>query len=114
MNPTAIYSAEPAKGWLPWGALAPLLCVVLVVAPIAATSFALEHFGLVDANGDAIGRMGLVAFLLVTFGMLGLVVLGWIRFVERRPLSTVGLVGAGGLRSFLLGHAVGLAMVCVL
>ena len=25
MKPTSIYSPEPAKGWLPWGALAPFL-----------------------------------------------------------------------------------------
>jgi membrane protease YdiL (CAAX protease family) len=114
MNPVAIYAAEPAEGWLPWGAFAPFLCVVLVVAPIAATSPALEHFGLVDANGDPVGRIGLVAFLLITFGMLGFVVLGWIRFVEKRPLSTVGLVRGNGTRTFLTGYAVGLTMVIVL
>jgi len=47
-------------------------------------SSVLERFGLVDANGDPIGRPGLCAFLLFPFAATGLVVLGWVRFVERR------------------------------
>jgi hypothetical protein len=29
----SLYSSVAASGWLPWGALAPFLCVVLVALP---------------------------------------------------------------------------------
>ena len=33
MRSIALYSPEPAKGWLPWGALAPFLCILIVALP---------------------------------------------------------------------------------
>ncbi len=36
MKPTVLYSPEPAKGWLPWGALAPFVCIFIVALPAIA------------------------------------------------------------------------------
>jgi len=55
MRSTSLYSQVPARGWLPWGALAPFLGIVLVAAPLAPATLALERFGLVDAKGDPVG-----------------------------------------------------------
>jgi len=50
-----------------------------------------------------------VAFTLVPFGLLLLVLLAWVRFVERRPLESIGICGERRTREFLRGHATGLA-----
>ena len=109
MKPTVLYSPEPARGWLPWGALAPLLCILLVAAP-AMAAWKLEHlFGLVSATGEPLGFSGLCTLLFFDFGLTGAVLFGWVRFVERRSLATIGLVGRRPWRTFLAGLGVGLA-----
>src|SRR5262249_6206155 len=45
---------------------------------------------------------------------LGIVVLAWVRLVERRPLSGIGLEGAHPVRTFLGGLVVGAVMVIVI
>lgn len=109
MKSTAIYSAEPARGWIPWGALAPFLAVVFVAVPSIGASLVLEHFELENARGDPLGMTGLIALLLVPFVLIGLVVLGWVHFIERRSLATIGLWGANRTGSFSRGHAIGIA-----
>ncbi len=111
---SAIYSAEPARGWLPWGALAPFIGIALVVAPLAAVSLVLVHFHLVDTQDDPIGPIGLYAFLLLPFAAMGCVIVAWVRFVERRPLATIGLTGFRPARIFLRGHLFGAGMVCAI
>lgn len=109
MKPVAIYSADPTKGWLPWGLLAPLLCIIFVAVPLVGVSSLLEQLQLLDSRGEPIGLKGLQAFLLFPFAMIGLVVFSWIRFVEGRSLATIGLAGSGCARAFLRGHAIGMA-----
>ncbi len=109
MSGRAIYSAEPARGWLPWAALAPFLGVLFVAIPLVGVSSVLEHLQLADAKGDPIGLSGLFAVLLFPFALVGLVVLAWVRLVERRLLATIGLTGTGGTITFLRGHATGIA-----
>ncbi len=109
MKPVAIYSADPANGWLPWGMLAPFLCIVFVAAPLIGVSSVLEQLQLLDPGGDPIGLKGLQAFLLFPFALIGLVVFSWVRFVEKRSLATIGLGGSGRARPFLRGHAIGMA-----
>ncbi len=109
MRPIALYSPEPARGWLPWGPLAPLLCLVIVALP-AIAAWKIEHqLGLVSAKGDPLGFGGLCSLLFLEFGVTGALLFAWVRFVERRPLSTIGLVPGRALRTFLSGQAVGLA-----
>ncbi len=108
----AIYSDEPARGWIPWGALTPFLGIVLVAAPLIGVSAVLEKFHLADVGGNPAGLTGLFAFLLFPFTAIGLAVLAWVRFAERRPLATIGLAGRGGARTFLAGHLIGCATIC--
>jgi membrane protease YdiL (CAAX protease family) len=112
LKPVALYSADHAKGWIPWGALAPFLCLVLVVAPSLGAEYLLEYLGLLDAKGDAVGFNGLVALLLFPFSMMALAVVVWVLLVERRSLATAGLVGRWGAAKFVLGHAIGLITIC--
>ena len=108
---TVPFSDAPARGWLPWGALAPLLAILFVLIPVLATLRPLEAMRLADARGDPIGTAGLVVFLLLPFGLTGALVIGWVRFVERRPLATIGLSWPGAMRTFLIGLAIGAATI---
>ena len=109
MSSRAIYASDAATGWRPWGALVPILGVVLVAVPTEGMSVLLDHLGLLEDAGP-IGLAGFVAFLLLPFGALALVIVAWVRLVERRSLATIGLTGAAPVRTFLRGHATGLAM----
>src|SRR5687767_16005458 len=111
MNTRAIYSTEPHRGWLPWGALAPILAIVFVVAAAIPFSLVFERLGLIDAHDNPVGLRGIALFLLLPFAATGLLVLGWVRFVERRSLASIGLTrpGAGGL--FMRGHLIGCATI---
>jgi membrane protease YdiL (CAAX protease family) len=111
MKSTAIYAPDPARGWLPWGFLAPVLCLLFVVVTALGPSFPLEHYGLADRRGDPVGLTGLFAFLLVPFAALGLVVLAWVGFVERRTLASIGLTRPGGAAGFLRGLLIGAATI---
>lgn len=111
MRHTSLYSPEPAKGWLLWGAIAPFLCILLVALPNVGVFYLLKPFGFVDAKGDPIGVVGFCAYMLETFIAMSLVVLGWVRFVERRPIATIGLTGAHPMRTLLHGYAIGIATV---
>jgi uncharacterized protein len=111
MDLRSIYSQAPAGGWLPWGVLAPFVCLVLAVATQIPAALLLEHMGAIDANGDTIGTQGLMATLLIPFLAWGLAVLAWVLVIERRPLATIGLTKPGGVRSLLGGHFVGVGTI---
>jgi membrane protease YdiL (CAAX protease family) len=49
--------------------------------------------------------------MLVSFSALGLAVSGWVRWVEKRSLASVGLCREQRLKKFLIGLAVGIAMM---
>lgn len=106
-----IFSHEPAAGWIPWGALAPFLAIILLVAPLVlADVFVITPQGWVDADGNPTSTNGLLGFLVVSFGLVGLLFAAWIKFIEKRPFSTVGLKRPG-LKLFTQGHATGIAMM---
>lgn len=109
MKSVALYSPAPARGWLPWGALAPVLAILIVALP-AMVAWKIEHrFGLVTERGEPIGFAGLCSLLFFDFGLTLAVLFGWVRLVERRTLATLGLVGERPWRTFLAGLGVGLA-----
>jgi membrane protease YdiL (CAAX protease family) len=110
MKPTSLFSPEPAKGWMPWGALAPFLLILFVAAPVILTDDPFERWGLATDRGDPIGPFGLYVFLLVPFAMTGALVLAWVLFVERRPLRTIGLT-QNGAAPFVHGLAIGAATI---
>lgn len=107
----APFSTEPAQGWLPWGLLAPVLGLIFMAIPVVATDDLFERYGFLTSRGDPIGTQGMIVFLLVPFALTGLIVLGWTRFVERRPLATIGLTRPGGAKQLLTGLAIGAAMI---
>ncbi|MEP7011274.1 MAG: type II CAAX endopeptidase family protein [Acidobacteriota bacterium] len=111
MKSTAIYSPEPARGWLPWGAFAPFLCILLVAVPSLLVSLVLEHFHLENAKGDPLGLSGLFALLIVHFVAMGLVLFAWVLGIERRSLATLGLAGPGKPLKFLKGLSIGMATI---
>ncbi len=111
MKSIAIYSSEPPRGWLPWGAFAPFLCILLVAVPTLLVSLVLERFHLEDAKGDPLGLSGLFAVLIFHFVAMGLVLFAWVLLVERRPLATLGLRGPRKAKRFLLGQGIGMATV---
>jgi membrane protease YdiL (CAAX protease family) len=111
VRPKAPFSTEPAKGWLPWGLLAPFLGIAFVVLPVLATDGWLGSHGFIDAKGDPVGTQGLIAFLFVSFALTGLLVIGWTLFVERRPLATIGLARPGGAKRLAAGLAIGALMI---
>jgi uncharacterized protein len=110
----ALYADDPALGWIPGAYVAPLIGFALVVIPIALTSSALAHFGLVDPGDNPVGAVGFYAFLGLTFGTIGLVMLGWVRLVERRSFATIGLTRSIGLEAFAAGLAVGIVMTGII
>ncbi len=111
MQKTSLFSSEPAKGWIPWGALAPFLLIVFVAAPVILTDAPFIQWGFVDDRGNPIGAFGLYAFLLIPFAITGALVLAWVLFVERRPLRTIGLTPSAGAASFVRGLAIGVATI---
>lgn len=111
MKPTPLFSAEPAKGWLPWGLLAPFILLAFVIIPVLATDDTMERLNLATPSGDPIGLIGLYVFLVIPFAMTGFLALAWVLLVERRPPSTIGLTSSGGVTSFLRGVGIGVATI---
>jgi membrane protease YdiL (CAAX protease family) len=114
MSARSLPAVEPAKGWQPWGALVPFLGIAFVASTVISLTTVLQYAGLVDDKENPIGLIGFICFLLFPFVALGIVVLGWVCLVERRPLTAIGLGGAHRTRTFLSGHLVGAAMVMVI
>jgi len=113
MQPRSIYSPAPSRGWLPWGLLAPVVCLVLAVAVQLPLELWLEELGFIDAKGNTIGTSGLIALLLVPFSAWGLAIVAWVLAIERRPLATIGLAPPGSGRTFFVGHLAGVATISV-
>lgn len=107
MKSQDLYSTEPARGWLPWGAFAPVLGLLFLIAGALLEEPLLKQFVRLDEKGLPVDVFGLTAFLLVGFGILLAIVLAWLRWVERRRLASIGLVGAKPLHHFLHGHLLG-------
>lgn len=113
MTPVSLYSPEPARGWLPWAWLYPVLLILMVAAPVLSLDGWMQTQGWSTPRGNPIGLPGLYALLWLTFAPTLLAVLVWVRFVERRPLVTIGLVGQQPVRTFLQGVGVGAATIAL-
>lgn len=118
MTRVALFSREPARGWLPWAWLAPVLLVLFNAVPVVAMDGWMQARGWSTPGGDPIGLAGLQALLWIGFAPSLLLVLAWVRWVERRSLASIGLTGAAALKTFLRGLAIGFAtitlVVCVI
>ena len=60
---------------MPWGAWAPVLALVFVVAPVLGVSIALGRLNLLDEHGDPVGVRGACALLVLAFAAVVAVVL---------------------------------------
>lgn len=105
-----IFSDETPQGWIPPSIAAPFICILLFALSMTPGDMGLEHLGLTDAKGSPSGPLGF-CLLLASFIAVGLAVFGWVRWVERRSLASVGLRGEQRLKKFLFGLALGIAMM---
>ncbi|MFN7030054.1 MAG: lysostaphin resistance A-like protein [Sphingopyxis sp.] len=105
-----IFSDEPAKGWIPPSILAPFICIFLLVISMLPGDLGLAYLGFTEPMGPPRGPLGFF-LMLVSFSALGLAISGWVRWVEKRSLASAGLCGAQVLKKFLIGLAVGIAMM---
>ena len=110
MKLKTIYSTSPARGWLPWALLAPVVCLVFAIVTEIPSDLFLERFGFLDARGEPAGTQGLMALLLVSFITWMLAVAAWIAFVERRNAGTIGLTKAGAAPGLSGGLVAGVVM----
>lgn len=105
-----IFSDEPAKGWIPPSIAAPFICIFFIATSMMPGDVALENLGFTDPMGSPRGPLGF-CLMLLSFIAMGLVVYLWVRWVEKRSLASVGLCGEGRLNKFLIGLALGIAMM---
>ena len=105
-----IFSDELHRGWIPPAIAAPFICIVILVVSMLPGDLWLAHFGFTEPMGPPRGPLGFF-LMLVSFIALGLATAGWVRWVEKRSLASIGLGGEGGLCKFLTGLAVGIAMM---
>lgn len=105
-----IFSDEPAKGWIVPSLAAPFLCVFILIISMLPGDLSLVNLGFTDVKGEPQSPLGFF-LMLVSFSALALAVAGWVRWVEKRSLASVGLCGEHGLRKFLVGLGVGIAMM---
>jgi hypothetical protein len=112
MASQTIYASDPARGWRPWGVLVPFLGIFFVVATGAPLEYLLSDLNLLAGKKEVpVGLLGFVAFLVGPFGLLALATLAWVRFVERRPFSTIGLTSPRGAAIFGRGLLTGALMM---
>lgn len=71
----------------------------------------MERWGLVDTKGDPLTTPAFCLVLLLPFATMASATYAWAHFVERRRLATLGLAGSRRLRRFLVGVAIGIAMM---
>jgi len=113
MTPVVLYSPDPARGWLPWAWLAPILMILFNAVPVIALDGWMQSQHWSTPRGDPIGLAGVYALLCIGFAPTLAAVLVWVRFVEGRSLASIGLTGPAPLKTFLHGLVVGFGMIAL-
>ena len=113
MTPVALYSPEPARGWLSWIWFAPILLILFNLVPAVAMDGWMESQQWATPRGEPIGLAGLYALLWIGFAPTLLIVLGWVRFIERRSLASIGLVGTAPVKTFVQGVLIGVGTIAL-
>ena len=108
-----IFSDETPKGWIPPSIAAPFICIFLVAISMLPGDLGLTYLDLTDPMGHPRGPLGF-CLMLASFIAMGLAVAGWVRWVEKRSLASVGLCGEQRRKKFLTGLAVGIVMMGVI
>ena len=111
MTRVALFSPEPARGWLPWTWLSPILMILFNAIPAIAMDGWMQSRHWSTPSGDPIGLVGLHALLWIGFAPTLLAVLAWVRYVERRPFTSIGLTGTAPLKTFLRGLSIGIGTI---
>ena len=111
MTRVALFSPEPARGWLPWAWLSPILMILFNAVPVVAMDGWMQSRHWSTPSGDPIGLVGLHALLWIGFAPTLLAVLAWVRYVERRPFTSIGLTGTAPLKTFLRGLSIGIGTI---
>ena len=111
MTRVALFSAEPARGWLPWTWLSPILMILFNAIPAIAMDGWMQSRHWSTPSGHPIGLAGLHALLWIGFAPTLLAVLAWVRYVERRPFTSIGLTGTAPLKTFLCGLSIGIGTI---
>jgi uncharacterized protein len=106
-----LYDSTAARGWLPWGVLAPFLGLAFVIASQFGGLPLIAPFVTLSSLGNPMDANGLFAYTLVPFALLGATVLAWVRFVERRPFASIGLRGDSRTKKFAFGHTIGMLSI---
>lgn len=114
MKQQLLFSIAPAKGWRPWGVLVPFLGIAFVAFGDVVPATLLEQAHLLDAHDHPVNLLGFAGLLFGCFGTIGLVILAWLHFVERRPMESIGLTRHLALRTFIGGHLTGIAMMALI
>ena len=113
MTRVALYSPEPARGWLPWIWLVPILMILFNAVPVIALDGWMVKQQWSTPDGDPVGLVGLHALLWIGFVPTLLLVLAWVRLVERRSMASIGLVGQAPLKTFMQGLVVGMCTIAL-
>ena len=113
MKPVLLYSPDPARGWLPWVWLAPILMILFNAVPVVALDGWMQSQQWSTPSGDPIGLAGLYALLWIGFAPTLLAVIAWVLLVERRSLASIGLVGTAPLKTYLHGLVIGLGTIAL-
>jgi len=67
MTPVALYLPDPARGWLPWAWLTPILMILFNAVPVIALDGWMQSQQWSTPGGDPIGLAGLYALLWIGF-----------------------------------------------
>lgn len=109
-----IFADEVPKGWLPWGVLAPVIALAILVVGLVGGGAVLRPLGFVDSAHNHIGSIGLFAVLTVSFGIAGFLIILWTKLIEKRSLSSVGMNADEPIKTFWHGHMVGMIMMTII
>lgn len=107
MAPRDIYGEHVPKSWMPWGVLAPVLCIAFVIISALLGTLLLKPLIRLNADQEPVDAVGLMAFTVVIFALLMFVLVLWVRLVERRSLVAIGVVGDHRVAAFFRGHVIG-------
>ena len=113
MKPVLLFSPEPARGWLPWVWLAPILMILFNAVPVVAMDGWMQARQWSTPSGDPIGLAGIYALLWLGFAPTLLLALAWVLAVERRSLASIGLAGTAPLKTYLYGLLIGIGTIAL-
>jgi len=97
--------------WIPNALVSSIVFILFVIVAFGGTALGIR---LIAGDWQQVQRLfGGMFGLTVPFGLVTLLVILWVRFVEKRSPSTLGLMRAGALKNYAQGFVLGLAFIGV-